>query len=353
MLNDILENFDLVAKDYHIKKFGGGLINGTWKVAGSQGDALFILQQINKNVFKHPQDIADNISKIGDYLHQNYPNYLFVTPLPTKDGKYILKYDDDEYYRLFPYVKDSITIDTVTSPSEAYEAAKQFAKFTHLLADFDTDHLAFTLSGFHDLSFRFKQFQQAVKSSGRERLLNAEAFINKAHLNKDIANMYDDLVNNQLIPFRVIHHDTKISNILFNEAGKGLCVIDLDTVMPGYYISDIGDMMRTYLPACNEEEQDLSKIEVREDFFAAIVDGYFSEMGSVLTVMEKKLFVYAGKFMIYMQALRFLTDYLNNDSYYQTSYPDQNLIRAKNQFTLLASYQTAEVRFQEIIDGYH
>lgn len=189
-----------------------------------------------------------------------------------------------------------------------------------------------------------------VNTAASERKLNAMEVIEKAHLYQDVASTYETIVVDKLIPFRVIHHDTKISNILFDEARNGLCVIDLDTVMPGYYISDVGDMMRTYLSPYNEEEQDLAKIAVREEFFKAIVEGYFSEMGSIITPMERNLFVYSGKFMIYMQALRFLTDYLNADIYYQTTYPEHNLMRAKNQFELLDSYYNAEGRFQQILD---
>jgi len=349
MLNNILSKFGLEPKDYHIQKFGGGLINRTWKVTDGEKSDQFILQQINKNVFKSPHDIADNISKIGEFLHFHQPDYLFVSPLAATDGSYIIN-DNDEYYRLFPYVKSSITIDTVRSTQEAFEASRQFARFTYLLADFNVDNLNYTLVGFHDLTARYNQFRQSVNTADPERLNNAREVIKRANLYQDIASTYESLVKNKLIPFRVIHHDTKISNILFDESRNGLCVIDLDTVMPGYYISDVGDMMRTYLSPYNEEEQDLTKIGIQEEFFKAIVEGYFSEMGTVITAMERNLFVYAGKFMIYMQALRFLTDYFNCDVYYHTTYPEHNLVRAKNQFALLDSYHAAEGRFQQILD---
>lgn len=139
---------------------------------------------------------------------------------------------------------------------------------------------------------------------------------------------------------RVTHHDTKISNVLFNDAGKGICVIDLDTVMPGYFISDVGDMMRTYLSPANEEEKDFAQVEVRPEFYRAIREGYLEEMGSHLTTGEKDHFFYAGEFLIYMQALRFLTDYLNDDKYYGRLYEDHNFVRAGNQVALLKSYNS-------------
>ncbi|HEY4324716.1 MAG TPA: aminoglycoside phosphotransferase family protein [Mucilaginibacter sp.] len=353
MLNKILEVFGLDPKEHRTLKFGDGLINNTWKVTDSNGEDLFVLQRINKSVFKSPLDIAENISKVGKYLSQHYPDYLFVSPAPSAAGDYTIQYTDKEYYRLLPYVKNSVTINTVQTRDEAFEAARQFARFTRLLADFDTSKLKYTLVDFHHLSKRFLQFQQALESANKDRLITASEPIEKAQLLSGIAEMHSKIINENLIPLRVIHHDTKISNILFDADHKGLCVIDLDTVMPGYFISDVGDMMRTYLSPVNEEEQDLTKIKVREDFFAAIVEGYLSEMGSILTKTEKSLFVYSGKFMIYMQALRFLTDYLNNDIYYPITYPKHNLVRAQNQLVLLDDYIRAENRFLEITNAYN
>ena len=349
MLNQILSKFGLEPKDYHLQKFGGGLINRTWKVTDGEKTDQFILQQINKNVFKSPQDIADNIHKIGEFLHFHQPDYLFISPLAASDGNYVIT-NNDEFYRLFPYVKTSVTIDTVTSTQEAFEASRQFARFSYHLADFSVDQLNYTLVDFHNLTSRYNQFRHALTTAEPQRMFNAVEAINRADLYQDIALTYENIVKNKLIPFRVVHHDTKISNILFDKSGNGLCVIDLDTVMPGYYISDVGDMMRTYLSPYNEEEQDLTKIGVREEIFKAIVEGYFSEMGTVITGIERNYFIYAGKFMIYMQALRFLTDYLNHDIYYHTRYPEHNLVRAKNQFALLDSYHDAENRFQEILN---
>jgi hypothetical protein len=351
MLNDILKKFGLSADGYRPQRFGSGLINRTWKVTDPEGEDAYILQQINKNIFKSPEDITDNISKIGAYLAKHYPDYLFASALPTVNDDYAINHNDGEYYRLTPFVKNSITINTVQTRDEAFEAARQFARFTYLLADFDTADLHYTLVGFHHLTTRFSQFQQAVKTSTRQRLINAVDAIDMARRHKNIADIHEMIITENPIPLRVVHHDTKISNILYDTNHKGLCVIDLDTVMPGYFISDVGDMMRTYLSPVSEEEQDLSKIEVREDFFAAIVEGYFMEMGGILTDTEKSLFVYSGKFMIYMQAIRFLTDYLNNDIYYGASYPDHNLIRALNQFTLLTKYLQCEQTFQEIVNN--
>jgi len=350
MLKDVLKTFGLNADLYTITQLGTGLINHTWKITDAKNEPKFILQQINKNVFASPQLIADNIDNVAGYLSKHYPNYLFVAPIAALNGDKLVKYDSKSYYRLFPYVKDSITITTVQNPDEGFEAAVQFAQFTGLLDGFDISALHYTLPGFHNLSWRFEQFSKAVNTANEERINSSRQWIEKAFLHRGIVETYNRIINDKLIPLRVIHHDTKISNILFNEQGKGICVIDLDTVMPGYYISDVGDMMRTYLSPANEEEKDLAKIEVRDDFFKAITEGYFKQMGSILTDTEKSLFVYSGKFMIYMQALRFLTDYLNNDIYYGAAYPEHNLIRTANQITLLEKYIAKENNFQQIVD---
>ena len=145
-----------------------------------------------------------------------------------------------------------------------------------------------------------------------------------------------------------MHHDTKISNVLFDKKNRGLCIIDLDTVMPSFFISDVGDMMRTYLSPVSEEEKDFSKIEVRDEFFEAIVRGYLHDMNDELSAIEKNYFVYAGKFLIYMQALRFLTDYFNNDVYYGSKYPQQNFVRANNQIVLLRRLLEKEEKWKKI-----
>jgi len=166
----------------------------------------------------------------------------------------------------------------------------------------------------------------------------------------DIVTEYDNIVANPEFRLRVTHHDTKISNVLFDKKGRGICIIDLDTVMPGYFISDVGDMMRTYLSPVSEEETDFEKIRVRDEFYTAIVQGYYNEMKDELTKTEKKYFFYAGEFIIYMQAIRFLTDYLNDDIYYGAKYPTHNLMRAKNQSILLEQLLKKKEQLQSIVD---
>jgi len=343
----VLTEFGLHPADYQVQQFGSGLINHTFKVSGQ--NKAFILQQVNEEVFKQPEYITDNLSRLQAYFSTMHPNYLFAGAVASKSGSFLIRSEAGAYYRLFEFIEGSHTINSVNTVKEAFEAAKQFGKFTVLLNDFDAGTLKYTLTDFHNLSARFKQFKSACKNAQTERINLAADEIKAVYNHYNILQIYKQVVTGGQILVRVIHHDTKISNVLFDKHQNGLCVIDLDTVMPGYFLSDVGDMMRTYLSPANEEETDLSKVTIREDIFAAICSGYLSEMGSVLTPKEKEHFIFSGEMMIYMQAIRFLTDYLNNDIYYKPKYEGHNLNRAKNQFKLLSEYIAAGEKIKVVI----
>jgi Ser/Thr protein kinase RdoA (MazF antagonist) len=333
MIAKVLKAYGLDERDCTVEPFGSGLINNTWKII--KGNKQYILQRINDKIFKQPGYIAGNIKSIASYLNKNSPGYLFVAPVKTETGEDMVFYLDDGYFRMFPFVKNSHTIDVATNPEQAYEAARQFGAFTKKLSRFDAATLQITLPDFHNLTLRYQQFENALLNGNAKRIGSCAGVITNLKNYAGIVREYEKIKLDKDFKVRVTHHDTKISNVLFDENNKGLCVIDLDTIMPGYFISDVGDMMRTYLSPANEEEKDLSKIEVRKEYLDAIINGYLSEMNDELTEREKLSFVYAGKFMIYMQALRFITDHLNDDVYYGEKYPGHNLMRAKNQLVLL------------------
>jgi Ser/Thr protein kinase RdoA (MazF antagonist) len=329
-----------------VQPFGNGLINSTWKI--SDGAQEFILQKINKKVFRVPEAIASNIEKIAAFLKELHPEYFFVTPVLTESNDSMVRKNGD-YYRLFPFVKSSTSYNVTETPEQAFEAARQFGMFTKMLSTFDVKTLKITLPDFHNLTLRFAQFEEACTHGNVNRIKESKREINFLEGQSNIVATYNEISRSSRFQLRVTHHDTKISNVLFNEQEKGLCVIDLDTVMPGYFISDIGDMIRTYLSPVSEEENDLSKVEIREDFFRGIVHGYLKEMISELSNEEMEHFVYAGKFLIYMQALRFLTDHFNNDMYYGAAYENQNLMRAKNQIMLLKRLMEKENELLELV----
>ncbi|MCY7420234.1 MAG: aminoglycoside phosphotransferase family protein [Chitinophagaceae bacterium] len=330
-----------------ITPFGSGLINTTWRIKTDTGD--YILQKVNDTIFKNPLLIADNISSISSYLQHVQPEYFFVSPVKANDGQAVVYLPDPGYFRMFPFVKNSHTINVVEKPVQANEAALQFGLFTKMLRDFPATSLQTTLPDFHNLLLRYQQCMHACLHGNPARIEEAKKEIGQVEQYKYIVDAYTNITNSPDFKLRVTHHDTKISNVLFDEADKGLCVIDLDTVMPGYFISDVGDMMRTYLSPVSEEEKDLSKIEVRDEFFLAIVKGYFEALGGELTEPEKEHFVYSGLFMIYMQAVRFLTDHLLNDVYYGAAYTGQNLLRAQNQLVLLQRLLEKEALYKNMV----
>jgi Ser/Thr protein kinase RdoA (MazF antagonist) len=347
MISSVLAEYGLDHQDLVVETLTSGLINRTWKL--TKGNQSFILQWINDHVFKKPQELADNIRMIDHYLAEYSPSYLFVSPIKSNQQKEMVHDEQEGYFRLFPFVAGSHTINIVSSPNQAYEASLQFGNFTKLLSKFNADKLHITIPDFHNLTLRYHQFEDSLKNGNAERIKQSAELVAEIKKHHHIVATYEKIKVDPQIRHRVTHHDTKISNVLFNDQSKGLCVIDLDTVMPGYFISDVGDMMRTYLSPANEEEKDFTKIEVREDFFRAIVQGYLSCMHDELTAAEKGLILYAGSFLIYMQALRFLTDYFNNDSYYGARYEEQNFIRAGNQLSLLKGLEDKSDLFQAII----
>lgn len=331
-MEPVLKEYGFDQSDYHVKPYGSGLINHTWVV--EKNDEKYILQKVNINVFKKPEDIASNLELIENHLAENHPGYYFTAPHKTISGEGLVNHSNG-YYRAFPFVKNSFSFDVVERGELAYEAAKQFGRFTKMLSGMPLDDLKITLPSFHDLSLRYAQYLDALENGNKDRISQSKSYIDKLNAFSGIVQEYENIKTNPEFKLRVTHHDTKISNVLFDSKGKGVCVIDLDTVMPGYFISDVGDMMRTFLSPVSEEEKDFEKIEVRGEFYNAIVSGYKSEMDDVLTETEKQYFFYAGTFMIYMQALRFLTDHLNNDVYYGAKYEGHNFVRVGNQITLL------------------
>ena len=332
MFPSILKAYGLPEDQCSVLPFGTGLINHTWKV--SYGPDEYILQRINDAVFHRPHLIAENMDALAGYLRTHHPEYLFVQPIRTPDGRSLVQ-TSEGYFRLAPFIAGSFTYDVVAAADQAYQAALQFGKFTRLLSGFPIARLHLTLPDFHNLSLRYRQFEDALQQGNPVRIAAAGDYIATIRSFRSILHTFEDISQHSGFRLRVTHHDTKISNVLFDETGKGLCVIDLDTVMPGYFISDLGDMMRTYLSPVSEEEKDTDLIVVREEYFRAVVRGYLSEMKEELSTAEMEHIVYAGKFMIYMQALRFLTDHLNDDRYYGAKYEGHNLVRAVNQLTLL------------------
>ncbi|MDQ8006684.1 MAG: aminoglycoside phosphotransferase family protein [Pedobacter sp.] len=346
---NVLNAYSLTSKNIKLQQIGSGHINRTYLLTNLQNGEKFVLQSINTNIFPEPTTIANNIKRVASYLNLNFPDYLFPAPLKTISGEEMAIYND-QYWRLTPFMENTVALDALTSPKQAYEAAKQFGKLSRLLDGFDSTRLKPAIVGFHDLELRFDQFQSALSNSK----IKAQAIteIDKALQYKNILTQYREFNSKADFPDRVMHHDTKISNVLLDkDTFEGVCVIDLDTLMPGKFISDLGDMMRTYLCEFSENETDLSKIEIRIEYFSAMIEGYLAEMGDILTYTEKEMILFSGQYIVYMQALRFLTDFLNGSVYYPINYTTQNLDRARNQFKLLDELIKNEQQLQQLVDA--
>ena len=322
---------------YQFEQLHQGLINSTYIVNTASGD--YILQSINHNIFKSPAFIDDNITLIGNHIKKIAPNYVFTHLVTTKNGITLVEWEG-RYFRAFNKIS-AYALSVLEAPYQAYEAASQFGKFTGILNGLAIEKLKITLPDFHNLSLRYHQFTEAIHNGNNNRINCSKDSILFLQSNKWIVKDYEQFIQHPDVKQRVTHHDTKISNVLFekrNEKDNAICVIDLDTVMPGFFISDIGDMCRTYLCKVTEEEKDLNLVQIEIERWDQLKNGYLSYMKNELSNFELNHFIFAGQFMIYMQALRFITDYLNNDTYYGAKYENHNYIRALNQIELLKKF---------------
>lgn len=314
-----------------------GLINSTYSIQTNKG--AYILQSINHRIFRSPSAIDDNINAISSYLQKNNPYYLFTHLVPTLAGNTLLQWEGG-YFRAFHKI-EGYALSVLDNENQVGEAAKQFAGFTHVLKNFEVNALKDTLPDFHNLNLRYHQFSEAIVKGNAQRIAETKEAISFLAAHKNYVDIYNQFIHHADVKKRVTHHDTKINNVLFQKKGgieKAICVIDLDTVMAGYFISDLGDMCRTCLCKVSEEEKDLNKVVVDAAKWKALEKGYLHFMQDELSSFERDHFFYGGQFMIYMQALRFISDHLNNDIYYGAKYEGQNLVRTLNQIRLLEQY---------------
>ncbi len=314
-------------------RIGSGHINYTFKI---EGEPSFILQRINKNVFKEPDLIAQNIRLAANYLRDHHPHFIFMSNLLTVDGKE-MAYDSEGFpWRLYPLIDHSFTVDQLETDEQAFEAAWAFGSLCRNLDGCDVKQFKAVIPGFQDLSWRYQQFEDALSKASSERKTGASDSIQSAKHFAFLVKQYEELIKNGALKLRIVHNDTKINNILFDGiSSQTICAIDLDTLMPGYFIYDLGDMVRTFVSPVSEEEKDVTKIVFRKNIYQALTKGYLSKMSDVMSDEEKSAIPFSGLMMTYIMALRFLADYLNGDIYYHTTYPGQNLVRARNQFRLL------------------
>jgi hypothetical protein len=318
-----------------ITPLGSGLINQTWLVRYADRAPL-VLQRLNTSAFTEPQKIIRNYRRIQE--GQNSRQLQICSPLEkTLSGQYFFEDGDHNFWRATAFMPSTTTLPVTRDPVIVRSAVQAFALFTASLSGIDPTSFDSIIPEFHNLALRYGQFEAGIRKADIKRLLKATHVISELRARTALVDLYHRISSdNAAYPVRIMHHDCKINNVLFDaETGKAVCVVDLDTVMPGKIFSDIGDMIRTM--TCTEEENSSAweNIDVDPLLFKTIIEAYIEGFGAGLTEAEKAILPQAGLILTFMQSLRFVTDFLENDRYYHTHYPEQNLNRALNQLILL------------------
>ncbi|MBU2651339.1 MAG: phosphotransferase [Bacteroidetes bacterium] len=309
--------------------FGNGHIHKTYLVkTNTPGVSGYILQKINHNIFKQVPELCLNISKITKFMHSG------LELLQTRFGSFHYKDDDGGYWRMFNYIPDSRVYERTSDLRLANEAGRAVGSFQHQLAGF-SEELTVILPHFHDLKRREKELDQAILNDNAKRLNTSRELILEYKKHSAFLNEYESQLKDVSVPIRITHNDTKLNNILFDNKGNHICLIDLDTVMPGYAAYDYGDALRTLANNAIEDATNINEVSFNMEICRAFTKGYLSKAKAFLTAKEIRLLPEAPGLMTYIIGIRFLTDYLNGDTYYYTRYEKHNLIRARVQLTLL------------------
>jgi len=356
-LNHVVGHFQTDFSIADIEPFGGGHINDTFLLKTPEGDGpKFILQRINTYVFRNAVGLMNNISLVTEHIRDKLRKDRFddldrrsLRLINTTSGKTYYLDDQDRYWRIFNFIDDHRVYDTAPNHEIAYEGARMFGQFINMLSDLNPDKIVDTIPRFHDISFRMDNFERAVKEDPMNRvgLLNTEiAYVRSSY---EIMSTILRLGEKGLITPRIVHNDTKINNVLFDQDNKGLCVVDLDTIMPGYVHYDFGDGVRTCANTGKEDDEDLANIEYDLGMFEAFSGGFIESIHSILNDHEINSLVYASLLFPFIMGLRFLTDYISGDVYYKVSHPEHNIVRARAQFKLAKDGEHKLKELQSII----
>ena len=340
--------------------YGSGHINDTYRVVYEQDgqEVHYIHQRINKNIFKNVPGLMENIGRVTRHQRKKFEeagadeiDRRVLTLVPTVDGKDYFVDAHGDFWRTYVFVEDAVGIDVIENTDQAYESAKAFGEFQCQLADMP-GRLNDTIPNFHHTRSRYNTLMQAIAEDTHGRAANVQAEIAFAKAREEIVDVVIDLMASGEIPERVTHNDTKLNNVLIDTTtGKGMCVIDLDTVMPGSVLYDFGDMIRTTTNQAAEDEPDLSKIEMNVDYFEALVKGYLETASGFLTPKERELLPFSGQLITFEIGLRFLTDYLQGDVYFKTHRDGQNIDRCRKQFKMVESMEEQMDAMQKIMEA--
>jgi hypothetical protein len=340
--------------------YGSGHINDTYKVYYDEDgqEKHYIHQRVNHNVFKNVPGLMENVGRVTRHQRKKFEeagigdlDRRVLTLVPTLDGKDYYVDSDGNFWRTYLFVENHVAFDVVETTSQAFEAAKAFGEFQCQLADIPGGRMVETIPNFHHTRSRFDTFVKAVEADEFNRAANVKEEIEFVLAQEPMVDVVIDLLASGELPERVTHNDTKLNNVLLDaDTETGMCIIDLDTVMPGSALYDFGDLVRTSTCKAAEDETDLSKLEMDIEFFEALVNGYLETASGFLSAKEKELLPFAGKLITFEIGLRFLTDYLQGDIYFKIHRDGHNIDRCRTQFKLVQSMERQADAMQKIVE---
>lgn len=356
-LQSVADKFAIPTGVRSILPFGNGHINDSYIIFRDREEApAYFLQRINHFVFKDVPGLINNIKQVTSHLRSKIrltenakPDERVLRLVRTKSGKHFYQDEEGEYWRMYHYLKNTKSYDQVSTPTQANEAGKAFGRFHAMLADLDASQLICSIPDFLNMKKRLDAFETALLKADAGRLNEVSSQTSFIREKAEAMCYFQQPAIQQSLPLRIIHHDTKINNILFDANDQVQCIVDLDTVMPGYVAYDFGDAIRSIITTAAEDEADLSLVQLKPDLFKAYAEGYLDEAGMFLTRNEVESLIHGVLLLPYMQAVRFLTDFLLGDPYYKIHFASQNLQRCNTQLELFRKLEMNAGKLSEII----
>ncbi len=359
-IEGVVNQFKIEGTFKEAKIFGDGLINTTYKVKTNEDDKPnYLLQIINHHIFKNVAELTRNIQRVTDHLRSKLEmiegsdlKRQVLTPIDTLDGKGYVKDGDGNYWRIFLFIENARSYNQLSNANQAYVGGKAFGQFQSRLSDLAGEPLYPVLPDFHNTEMRIMNFIERVKLNPVGRLKEVQAEVDFLMERSEEYKKIVQMGREGILPERIVHQDTKFNNVLLDENDEILCVIDLDTVMPGYVCYDIGDAIRNGANTGLEDDRNLDNVGMNIDLFEGFIKGFIEETKDVLTPAEIDTLAFGAKLLTYEQAVRFLDDYIDGDNYYKVNAPDHNLVRTRAQIKLLKSMEEQFDHMEAIVKKY-
>jgi hypothetical protein len=358
-LRSVAARFQICGDFQKAAPYGSGHINDTYAVVIDQAGSpiRYIIQRINHNVFKDPPGLMSNVERVTAHIRRKLEaaaadqiSRRVLTLVPALDGKRWYTDAEGNHWRCHFFIERAKSYDQIEAPRQAFEAARAFGEFQEQLADLPAPRLHDTIPNFHHTRSRFDTLRQAIEQDACNRAAGVKAGIEFALTHEPLVDVLLNLQARGLLPERVTHNDCKLSNVMLDDTtGQGVCVIDLDTVMPGLTLYDFGDMCRTATCPTAEDERDLSKVEMRMEMFEALVGGYLASAGGFLNPVEKDHLIFCAKLITFEMGIRFLADHLAGDRYYKVHRPGQSADRARVQFKMVESFERNDTAMRNVV----